>query len=216
MKTTARASTAAAIVAALMPATIPTQAQADGLLAPIWFGAYAGIHLGADWTDVDINGVEAFSSEAAVGGVHAGFNFQLFGLVAGIEADADLTGTESTSTIFPTTAAELSSDWLMSVRGRLGAAFGPVLAYGTAGVAWTETNVVAATPGFTTIESSETQTGFVYGAGLEAYVSPNMTVRIEALRYEFDSDFYTIGGGLPDVEFDPSSTVVRAGVSLHF
>lgn len=207
---------AAALPLAALAVPLSTSAKADMLLAPIWTGAYIGLHAGADWTDVDINGASAFTSDAAVGGVHAGFNFQLFGLVAGLEADASLDNTSASTTIFPATSAELSADWNASLRGRLGAAFGPILVYGTAGIAWTETSIATVTPGFADTVTDVTKTGFVYGAGVEAYVLPNMTVRVEALQYDYESQAFDPGGGNPLMEFDPSSTVVRAGVTLHF
>ena len=44
----------------------------------------------------------------------------------------------------------------------------------------------------------------------------NMSVRLEALRYDYSSDNLSITGAKNALqEIDPSDTVVRAGVTFH-
>ena len=56
----------------------------------------------------------------------------------------------------------------------------------------------------------------VYGLGAETYVLPNLSLRLEALRYDYSSDKLSITDAKNILEeFDPSETVVRAGVTFH-
>jgi len=56
----------------------------------------------------------------------------------------------------------------------------------------------------------------VYGIGAETYVMPNLSLRLEALRYDYGSEDLSIGGAAAALqEIDPSDTVVRAGVTFH-
>jgi outer membrane immunogenic protein len=109
-------------------------------------------------------------------------------MVYGLEADvsyADISG--------EIWGVDVSIDWMTTVRGRLGFLLTPnVLAYGTAGYGWVGAS--ASVPGFSI---SETESDFVFGAGLEAKLSPTSSLRVEYLTFG-------------DLEVD----VVRAGLSF--
>ena len=45
---------------------------------------------------------------------------------------------------------------------------------------------------------------------------PNLSLRLEALRFDYGADKLSLDGAANSVqEFDPSDTVVRAGVTFH-
>jgi opacity protein-like surface antigen len=93
---------------------------------------------------------------------------------------------------------------------------GPALLYATAGYAWTETSLSERTAAGTTHAANHTFGGVVYGIGAEAYVLPNLSLRLEALRYDYSADKLSISGAANSIqEIDPSDTVVRAGVTFH-
>jgi outer membrane immunogenic protein len=123
-------------------------------------------------------------------------------LVFGVEGD--FSGSQATANssadIFPNVApllargtATISSDleWLASIRGRLGVAWGPNLFYVTgggaaAGVSHTGTyNVVTPFVGSASLSGKNTLSGWVLGGGIEHLLAGNWTVRAEYLYYGF-------------------------------
>ena len=138
------------------------------------------------------------------------------GFVAGIEGDASYAGSKAAYSALGA-SGEIESTWKGSVRGRFGLTFGLSLAYVTAGYAWTEATVTEASAAGTHSSTSTTFDGVVYGAGLESYVLPGLSVRLEALRFDYGSQELSFGSGtsaLQDLDLD--DTVVRAGVTFHF
>lgn len=218
IKPTARAFKAAALLAfATIPAlsSLSTVSQA-GALAPIWTGAYVGFHGGANWADVDISNVGSFETSAATGGGHAGFNFGFGAFVAGIEGDLNYDGSETSFTTAGGGRGNLDVDWNASLRGRVGVPVGPALLYATAGFAWTEKTLASTSATSAASSTSHTFNGVVYGIGAESYVLPNLSVRLEALRYDYGSDALSFSGASAAAQdIDPGDTVVRAGVTFH-
>ena len=199
----------------LFPKTI-TKARANPL-APIWTGAYIGAQAGAKWSDVNTDFSSSFSATDWTGGGHAGFNLGLGGIVVGIEGDANLDSSKLNFT--PSLGGgtgTFESDWSGTIRGRVGLPVGPALLYATAGYAWTDATLTQKSAAGTSFSSSHTFDGVVYGLGAETFVLPNMSLRLEALRYDYGADKLSLTGATNALgEFDPSETVVRAGVSFH-
>jgi len=119
---------------------------------------------------------DADGGNGFVGGVQLGYNWQAQQIVYGVEGDISLSGAHSI-------------DWLASLRGRVGYLIQPrVLVYGTAGLGL--------------VNGGTTDTGFVYGLGVEGKLTRTMSARLEYLSYNTDnarSD--TVG-------------VIRAGLSI--
>ncbi len=208
---------AIALAFAAIPAVIliPTNVQANPL-SPIWTGAYIGAHGGAVWSDLDVTDFGNINTSALTGGGHAGFNLGFGALVAGVEGDISANGSDLGFSTANGGTASLSSDWTGTIRGRVGLPVGPALLYATAGFAWTGTTLTEKSSAGLSASSSHTFGGVVYGVGAESYVLPNMSLRLEALRYDYGSDNLSITGAKNALqEFDPSETVVRAGVTFH-
>jgi outer membrane immunogenic protein len=162
-------------------------------------GAYVGAHLGGGWGKAG-----AASTSGIVGGAHIGANAQFGNVVAGVEADVS-----ASSLGHRGFTDKFNQGTTGSLRGRLGYAFDRVLVYGTAGGAMTSTewkNLAGKT--------SKTQSGFVYGAGAEVKMTPNVSLRGELLHYDFSREIYT--STLGPVQVKPSTNVLRAGVGYQF
>jgi outer membrane immunogenic protein len=201
-------------VALLIPFTAGA-ARAD-FLAPIWNGAYVGFHGGAKWADIDTDFSSTVSATDVTGGGHIGYNFGLAGLVIGLEAEANLDRTDSSFALMGGGIGSFETDWSGSIRARLGIPVGPALLYATAGYAWTEATISEASLDGGSFSSSHSFDGIVYGLGAETFVLPNLSLRLEALRYDYASDNISISGAQNVLEeIDPSETVVRAGVTFH-
>lgn len=97
---------------------------------------------------------------------------------------------------------------MASGRGRGGYAFGNNLAYGTFGLGISGTN-------YTNVNSTDAiKYGIVYGAGLETFVMPNVTLRGEFIRYDLAASNYLANGS--SVSLDTKSNLLRFGISYKF
>lgn len=207
---------ALALCSATLATTLPATSASANPLAPIWTGAYIGAHGGAKWSDVDTDFTSTLSATDWTGGGHIGYNLALGGIVLGIEGDATLDSTAFAFTSAGGGTGSFETDWSGTIRARLGVGVGPALLYATAGYAWTEAtlNERSATGG--SFSSNHMFNGVVYGVGAEAYVLPNLSLRLEALRFDYSADKLSLTDAKNIVEeFDPSDTVIRAGVTFH-
>jgi outer membrane immunogenic protein len=206
-------SAAMALAVAGAPLILSETARADGALAPIWTGVYVGAQGGIDWADLDTNFDSGFSTRGATGGGHVGFNWGVGGLIVGVEADANVANAQFSATGGNNTTFD--TGWSGTVRGRAGIPVGPALYYATMGYAWSDVSITSKSIGGGTFNESHRFDGIVYGVGAEAYVLPNLSVRLEALHFDYSSDQISIAGVGPAAEIDPSDTVVRAGLTFH-
>ncbi len=184
--------------------------------APIvydWTGVYAGATVGASFDAFDtLYGAPAIGtdikSNGFTGGALAGVNFQNGAFVYGAEADINFKLGDDSAVVagVPLTA---KSDWFSTLRGRAGYAFDRYMLYGTGGLAFGDVSL--STPGASV---SDTRVGWTLGAGLEAAISDNFTLRGEYLYTDLGKVDGTIGGTPFSTEFD--SHTVRAGVTYTF
>ena len=199
----------------LAVAVIAFSSAASAGGAPIWTGVYLGAHAGGGFGKLG-DSTTTFDTDGFVGGVHGGYNFTTSGVVFGVEGDfswSNVEGSKSFDFGGVTAKATVGSDWLASIRGRVGVPVTPsLLLYGTAGVAWADVNgrVTVSTGDISSISS--TQTGYVVGGGGELAFDRNWSGRVEALYYAFDDAKFSTAGATP---FDASVTVVRAGLTYH-
>ena len=136
-------------------------------------------------------GSASASSSSWLAGAQAGYNWQSGSLVYGVEADISGTNLRSTmnttlQSIFipPQTANTVSSiDWYGTLRGRLGWATGPVMVYGTGGLAYGQTRVNSTVfenflPNILNSQSSSVKAGWVAGFGIEYLWRPNLILNL--------------------------------------
>ena len=148
-----------------------------------------------------------FTADGLIGGVQAGYNWQVNALVFGIEGDISFADWNHESKAFDSPLdqfginadiegiASADIDLLASIRGRLGMAFGNALVYGTGGVAFAdaEAQMRVDLVDDATVENVWKENadfdgiGFVVGGGLGWMVIPRtFSVGVEGLYYVFD------------------------------
>lgn len=189
-----------------------------------WTGFYAGVNAGYGWggntgggyssfTDVGIGGLAGFmnnggnvlpdlSPRGFLGGVQAGYNFQLApSVVAGIVADIQVADLDDSGSVTVTRGAfrdikeskTVSTDWFGTLRAKLGLTLSNnVLLYGTGGLAYgrVKLNTSFDDPSFgggaLVFAGSESKTnkGWAYGGGLDFAVTSNWIVGLEYLHID--------------------------------
>jgi outer membrane immunogenic protein len=179
----------------------------------------------------------------AVGGGQIGYNWQatpnwLFGLEAEIQASGEKETVCIYQCVNPVAAGFARNmtvtqrlDWFGTARGRVGWTNGPVLFYGTGGLAFgqVDTDVSLADFNFGTAVNqsahmSQTKTGWTAGAGIEAQLSGNWTAKVEYLYV----DLGQVGTSNFNAVFQPAEVepqhftssfrdhIVRAGLNYKF
>jgi outer membrane immunogenic protein len=193
------------------------------LAAPAtWAGFYAGVHAGwigmdKDWF-VYLNGAGTHHTLSGVlGGGQIGFNWQTGNWVLGIEGDAsgmDLSG----SSICPqiTFTCRTTANWLATVAGRAGYAFGPALLFVKGGAAWAGEKFafVPNVGGVSTAETSQTRSGWTLGGGVEYAFAPNWSVKVEYDYFGFGSKDVSISGVVANIDQTAQRAIV--GINYHF
>jgi len=190
---------------------------------PSWTGFYIGGDVGGAWADSSggtifndggtlFASANSFNRSGFIGGVYAGYNWQVANWVLGIEGDWSWTsnnggnfcrGTDFVSAACVDNgrgfvAVNAHNDWVATLRGRLGYSFGSVMLYGTGGAAWVQNSVSVTAdcrvdgcasngfvaPGIFSANFSNNRTGWVAGLGLEWMISPNWMLRGEWLHVD--------------------------------
>ncbi len=165
-------------------------------------------------------------------GGQIGYNYQIKQLVLGIEGDGAW-GSGLDTFIhdgnFLTENGKI--DWMFTIRGRIGYAFGNFLPYGTVGRAWVRleqgtacpagaTFGVCALTGAFNIQLAQTFTGWVYGGGVEYAFNKNWSVKGEALWTKLDDQIYTSNvpnaGVVSATVGLTTTTILRAGLNYRF
>jgi outer membrane immunogenic protein len=245
------------VVAADMPLKAPPPA------APVanWTGVYVGANLGGAWQRADTSlgpaaggfvnnssftfgalpSASSQDSSGILGGITLGYNVQRGALVYGIEGDAMGAHLSATSTAnsailaFPllATSTTTETDWLATVRGRLGWLVSPdTLLYGTGGVAFGgtkgSTSITPTTPPppsapstcatnafCSTGSASGTQTGWAAGVGAERRFWGSWSAKIEYLHYDLGSFAYTANEASTAPAFAAAAGTPNVNVNTH-
>jgi outer membrane immunogenic protein len=157
-----------------------------------WTGFYIGGHVGGVWGDTDwlhLNfgppNTASHNVDGWLGGGQVGFNWQVGpNWVLGIEADFSWTGADgqgSHPTFGPGVTDRTELDSIITVAGRLGYAWGPVLLYSKGGGAWVreEHAILFRDPSDSRFTDKYTRSGWMVGAGLEYGFTPNFSMKVE-------------------------------------
>lgn len=183
----------AAFAGSIDPAPVESAVVAEP--APVfagrdWTGGYAGAQLG--YGDLDTDGAGGVDGDGIIGGVHAGYDFDLGDWVLGGGLDYDAADIDLSDD-----AGDLNDVVRLKLRG--GYDLGDTLIYGTTGLAWADADIGG--------DSFDDQ-GYFIGVGAERFVTDNMTVGGELLYHDFD-DF-------DDTDVDIQATTLQARVSWRF
>jgi outer membrane immunogenic protein len=230
-----------------------------------WTGWYVGLNAGGAWgswdTSADPNAIFNFPLTSAfitanqpnlnpggfTGGGQIGYNWQTGNWVLGGEADLNYFGLRDSLAFGPnhvpgTTGNQLavsrnvSTDWLETIRARLGFASNNWLFYVTGGLAVSElkfsdtVNVIIfpGIPGSFNASASSTQWGWTIGGGVEWGFSGRWTAKLEYLYLDlgdFDTTAPLVGplvaaaalsGAATSFHTSLTSNIVRAGVNYRF
>ncbi len=230
-----------------------------------WTGALVGVHLGVNvdgGSTIGLTGNDAILQSNTsnglrpggeqihtggfTGGAQAGYNYELrspfgfgdAGIVVGVETDIAATGTSGSVTATSDRASTFASrtDFLGTLRARVGYASGRVLVYGTGGFAYggtaDNTSFLNGVGRQIYHGSSDTiRTGYAVGGGVEVglpgtlvpygRLNGDVVARLEFLHYELGATANTLAN---NDGLDPgytqrtrnSGTLVRAGLSYKF
>ncbi|MBQ1203850.1 MAG: porin family protein [Loktanella sp.] len=168
----------------IAPAPAPVMRGSD------WTGFYVGGQLG--YGDVTVSAFEN-DDDGLIGGVHAGYMFDLGTIVLGAEVDYDLTDI---------TVAELESDVdsILRLKARVGYDAGAFLPYVTGGVV--RANLSGG-------EADAEFDGDFYGAGVAYKFSDSILIGGEVLQHKFYEGDAPVGAGV-------RATTATARVSFQF
>lgn len=215
--------------AALVALASGAQAQ-DGRYE--WSGLYLGAEAGAGFSSAVFDASEtdyagSHDEDVMIGGVFAGYDWQFGRFVYGLVGDVDFVhsadlafGDEDALTGGKGEAYTYDVDWVASARARLGyAPTDRLLVYGTGGMAAARFEATSYSyPVFgspSTAGYSGVKWGGVFGVGLDYALPNDWTLKVEYLRYEFDS--FSFGGdGVPDTVFNPKLDAVKFGLAYRF
>ena len=181
------------------------------------------------------------SSKGVIGGGQAGYNWQMSQWLVGVETDIQSSGIKGTATqglapaLFDATSTGVSKsiDWFGTLRGRFGVLATPQwLLYATGGLAYGETRTSFNTTDVTfgcvagaTIcangASSSVRAGWTVGAGSEAMLGVNWSVKLEYLYVDLGRrSVDTPASTVPAIIFTTSTAyreqIVRVGLNYHF
>src|SRR3569623_3104829 len=102
-----------------------------------------------------------------------------------------------------------------TVRGRVGYAVNNVLFYGTGGYAWIDNKLSVSALGVT-VSDSKFHSGWTVGAGVEAFIAPQWSVKGEYLYRSLGSENYFGNLGTPLASGTLNFHTVQFGVNYHF
>ncbi|TDR89312.1 outer membrane protein [Enterovirga rhinocerotis] len=170
-----------------------------------------------------------------VGGGQIGYNWQVGSVVLGLETDIQYTGFKKTvgyQALGFDTSSRSTTDYLGTVRGRVGYAFDRWMIYATGGLAYGNvfnSHSVSAIGGVAPLTygaKDDMKTGYTVGGGIE-YAMPVFnfgasaaTVKLEYLYYDLGDRTVTSlnGNGTPifATKFQNDGHIVRAGLNWKF
>jgi outer membrane immunogenic protein len=189
----------------------------------VWTGGYVGLQGGYGWGDSHHFATGAasptFDIDGFIGGVTAGYNYQINQVVIGVETDisyANVKGgtSESSDTWGCGDGCETEVKWFGTLRGRLGYAMDNTLPYITGGLAY---GGAEANPDIAGYGGKDTLFGWTAGAGIEHAFTPNWTVKAEYLYVDLgDVDLADFGAPFGRGHVDVNFNTVRIGLNYKF
>ncbi|MBJ3763501.1 porin family protein [Maribius pontilimi] len=185
----------------IAPAPAPVPLAPLPAATPNWTGGYAGLSLGygtgsaeveddEDTTAVDESADIDF--DGAIGGVFAGYNYDLGNAVVGAELDLNAANFDLDDDVG-------SIDEVHRLKLRGGFKAGSALIYGVAGAAYASAEVLG---------DDFSDTGWLVGLGVDYLVTDNIVAGAEVLYHQFD-DF-------DDTGIDVDATTLQARVAYKF
>jgi outer membrane immunogenic protein len=214
------------------PAPAPVYAPPPSVYLPSpfsWTGFYLGGNIGGAWTPGNVtdtlsglNFSNGNNNGVFIGGGQLGYNCQFSPFVLGVEADFDWAGNNNNTgnglfiPPFGTIQVTSNNRWITTLAARLGVGYGYWLFYGKAGAGWvgndnfTVTNVT--TGASITGSNSNTNSGWLLGAGVEWAFTNNWSVKLEYDYLGLNSRTFTVPAGSP---FFANDTFTHSGRNIQ-
>lgn len=186
-----------------------------------WQGWYAGVN-GAlakgdtDWTYLAGGQRADHKMKGGSIGAQGGYNFQFGNWVVGPEASismGDVEGEARCPNASFSCHSKIEDVSTVGVRG--GYAVGPLLPYLTVGAANGRVENYTQNAAGTRFEDHARRNGLMYGAGMEADVCPNWSVKAEWQRVDFNSVETTVDAGLA-VNLEQNVDTFKVGANYRF
>ena len=219
------------------------QANFRPSLSP-WEGVYLGVHAGYGWGKNDVledpantppyNGAGnswSYDTGGALGGVHAGLNWESYGLVMGLEASlgyiaVEGDGPDPGSPGLDTVAAQGDGTYA-DVTARIGFASNNMLYYMKAGAAFADlgwsvedscTTGACSSPAIIDASNNDIESGWTAGVGIAYALSQYASLRLEYGYIDLGTIPMTgvFGGNTYRWEQEVTLHTVAAGVSFMF
>ncbi|PRH89653.1 porin family protein [Labrys okinawensis] len=190
-----------------------------------WTGFYAGANIGYAFGGDDRVGVHypnyigdigKASGKGILGGLQAGYNYQLDNIVIGLEAD--IQGSQIKDSVTGSVAGipgkgQSDVKWYGTLRPRIGYAFDRFLIYATGGLAYGNIDYKLNYDGVS-IKDSSTKLGWTAGAGVEYAFTDNLSGRLEYQYVDFGG--YRVGNANLSTKATPDFHAVRVGLNYKF
>ncbi|MFT4118325.1 outer membrane protein [Bradyrhizobium sp.] len=206
-----------------------------------WSGLYGGLHAGWVGSDVSVldnvadgipGGPFKYIPSGGFGGGQFGYNWQIGGAwLVGVEGDVGYMGFSGKGRIGSSIATahqdlELSSAFYADATARLGYAIVPqTLIYAKGGWAYFDgaSSQTTTNPGFVT-NAAEGLNGWTVGAGVEHFLTPAVSVKVEYQYFDFGSKNEGNQTSISDPPVghvyrnwtDLTMSSVKAGLNYHF
>ena len=205
-----------------------------------WGGFYVGGNVGWGWlssnsdayriSDGSYTGSGSQDQNGFLGGGQVGYNFMITpNFLIGIEGDidwADLTGSDDACSGTGCSHSDGKTDWIATIRGRVGYAVNDLLFFATGGAAWTHSSntrtiTVATNPSLVgqSADASSTNSGWTAGGGVEYGFAPHWSAVLEYRYIDVSgSKDYYYPSSVADRHVDATAklNIVRFGVNYHF
>jgi outer membrane immunogenic protein len=214
-----------------------------------WSGVYVGLNAGYGWSDnnaylkglggsgwdpyyPDALGSKDLTASGFVGGLQAGYNFQIDQILLGVETDfrySDV-GDSSKNSGVPsvgdpfTYTQDYKLNWFGTTRARVGFALDRALLYATGGVAYGDVSVkhdlAFVNSNYYKTSDSEWEVGWTVGGGIEYAITDSISLKGEYLYYDL-SDTESIAkdsrgpGYSTKLTTDNNGQIVAVGLNWH-
>jgi opacity protein-like surface antigen len=151
-------------------------------------------------------------NSSVIGGIQAGYNWQIGQYVLGLEQDYQFTGLKQTATLAAPAGAFLAgdstaikTDYLAATRAKVGMAWDRTLIYAAGGLETGEFDVTSAyvargaggSPALGFTDANKLHFGFNVGAGIDYAVTNNVFVGIEYRYLDLGKETYNLGAFTP-------------------
>jgi outer membrane immunogenic protein len=174
---------------------------AEAMPAFNWSGFYGGLNVGFGFGSSTPSPAAFGSVNGFLGGAQVGYNYQVGQIVAGIEADWQLSDMKQS-----VAGNTLRINNFGTVRARVGYAADRFMPYLTGGYAFANTDLTVGT------KESKFHNGYVLGAGVEYAWTNNITTKLEGLYTSFEQKNFTNLGGKAGAD----AFVIRTGLNFKF